>query len=132
LGNLTDELSQSVGLTYSEGEEELLKITAQLQSIDTSSDFFEAEKRRMKDEREAERARDIGEALAVGEEVADKDLKWLKKHQDQLAGASFRARARTGDGPLNLRRAKRGEEGAGQSSTLRLFALPPSLYRTFS
>ncbi len=84
LGDLTQSLSQDAGTTYSEGEEELLKITDQLGSITTSSDFFEEEKRRQKDQRDRERARDIREALTVGETVETKDARWLERYDKEI------------------------------------------------
>jgi segregation and condensation protein B len=81
LGDLTHRLSQQAGSSYSEGEEELIKITDELSSITTSSDFFEAEKQRMKEQKEKERAQDIREALAVGEQVDDKDVRWLERYE---------------------------------------------------
>ncbi|MGE4130467.1 MAG: SMC-Scp complex subunit ScpB [Bdellovibrionales bacterium] len=80
LGDLTEQLSEEVGKTYSEGEDELLKITDELQTISTSSEFFEQEKQRMKEKRDADRARDIRESILFGETVQDKDRRWLEKY----------------------------------------------------
>ncbi len=84
LHDITDDLSQKTGTTYSEGEEELNKITDQLQAIETSSDFFEKEKIRQKEQKELEKAQNIKEALAVGEEVSSRDKNWLKKYEEKL------------------------------------------------
>lgn len=84
LGDLTGELSLASSNTYSDGEQELLKITDQLTAIQTSSDFFEQEKARMKRKRDEERAQDIRESMIVGTEVPANDLKWLKKFETQL------------------------------------------------
>jgi segregation and condensation protein B len=81
LSDLTGQLSQEVGTTYSEGEDELLKITDELSTITTSSTFFEEEKVRLRDKRDAERAQDIREALAVGEPVEEKDQRWLERYE---------------------------------------------------
>lgn len=82
LSDLTGELSQSTtGISYSEGEDELLKITDELSHITTSSDFFEQEKVRLRDKRDLERAQDIREAIVVGEVVEDKDKKWLERYE---------------------------------------------------
>ena len=81
LSDLTGQLSQAVGATYSEAEDELLKITDELTNISTSSEFFEEEKRRQREKRDQERAQDIREALAVGEPVDDKDKKWLERYE---------------------------------------------------
>ncbi|MCH2534997.1 MAG: SMC-Scp complex subunit ScpB [Bdellovibrionales bacterium] len=88
LNEITDELSNDAGQSYSEHEEELEKITDKLSQISTSSDFFEQEKARQKQKRDAERAQDIEDKLALDEEVDKKDIKWLeryKKAQEELA-----------------------------------------------
>ena len=82
LSDLTGELStEVVAKSYSENEEELIDISNELQEINTSSDFFEDEKRRQKEKRDSERAQDITERLAVGEEVDEKDKRWLAKYE---------------------------------------------------
>lgn len=85
LDMITDSMSEDVGSTYSEGEEELEKISGQLSDINTSSEFFEDEKRRMKAKRDAEKARDIKEAIDLGEEVSNRDKNWLERYEAQLA-----------------------------------------------
>lgn len=85
LSSVTEGMSQAVSSTYSEGEEELLNITEKLSAIDTSSEFFEEEKRRQKDKRDREKASDLREALAVGELIEDKDRRWLEKYEAQIA-----------------------------------------------
>jgi segregation and condensation protein B len=85
LSDITENMSEQVTSSYSEGEEELTKITDTLSEIDTSSEFFEVEKKRQKEKREAERARDIRDALALGEEVEDKDKRWLERYETRLA-----------------------------------------------
>ena len=88
LNEITDELSNDAGQSYSEHEEELEKITDKLSQISTSSEFFEQEKARQKQKRDAERAQDIEDKLALDEEVDKKDIKWLeryKKAQEELA-----------------------------------------------
>lgn len=87
LGDLTEGLSQEVGITYSEAEDELMKITGELEQISTSSDFFEQEKQRQKMQREKERAQDIRDRIALGEEVETKDLTWLEKFDENLKQA---------------------------------------------
>jgi len=88
LGDLTEGLSQEVGTTYSEGEDELLKITGQLENITTSTDFFEQEKLRQKLAKDKERAQDIREAIALGDEVPQRDLNWLERFEEGLKQAS--------------------------------------------
>lgn len=80
LDQVADRLASEEMTSYSQGEEELEKITDTLSGINVSSEFFEQEKQRMKDKRDAERARDLQEALDVGEEIADKDQKWLERY----------------------------------------------------
>lgn len=84
LADITEGLIEKVGHSYSEGEEELLKISDQLDKIDTSSEFFEKEKLRQKQERDAEKARNLQDAIAVGEEVSTRDRNWLKKYEEQI------------------------------------------------
>ncbi len=84
IGDLTGELSMATASTYSDGESELIKITDQLTSIQTSSDFFEKEKIRQKRKRDEERAQDIRETMMLGSEVSSADTKWLKKYEAAL------------------------------------------------
>lgn len=85
LATVTDSMSEQVkSVSYSQGEEELGDIESELQTITTSSDFFEQEKVRQKQKRDAERAQDIRDAMTVGEEVAKKDINWLKKYDENL------------------------------------------------
>lgn len=86
LAMVTDTMSEEVkAVSYSEGEEELGMIEDQLTSISTSSDFFEQEKLRQKMKRDEEKAQNIREALAVGEEVPKRDVNWLKRYEEALA-----------------------------------------------
>lgn len=85
LGDVTEAMSQQIGSSYSEGEEELTKITDQLEKITSTTDFFEQEKIRQKQEKEKEKAQNIREALAVGETVSTRDINWLKKYDEALA-----------------------------------------------
>lgn len=100
LSDITGQLSQEVAGTYSQGEEELVKISDELAQIDVSSEFFEEEKRRQKEKRDRERAQDIREALAMNEKVEDKDRKWLERYEQsqkeqaqELADIEFVAEA---------------------------------------
>jgi segregation and condensation protein B len=83
LGDITEGLSQQVGATYSDGEEELNKITGQLEEIQTTTEFFEKEKQRQKEQRDSEKAQNLSDAIAVGEEVSSRDRNWLKRFQEQ-------------------------------------------------
>ncbi len=92
LSDVTDSMSEDYEGNYSEGEEELAKIEDTLEGIDTSSEFFEEEKRRQRDKRDRDRARDIREALDVGEEVEAKDVKWLERYDKKLEEEAEAAR----------------------------------------
>lgn len=84
LSDITDELSNQFTGGYSEGEEELMKINETLQSIDTSSDFFEQEKVREREKRDRERAQDIRERIVLGDSVEAKDQRWLDRYEAKL------------------------------------------------
>lgn len=89
LSDLTGQLSETVGTgSYSVGEEELLKITDELSTITTSSDFFEQEKERQRQKRDADRAQDIREKMIVGEEVEAKDKRWLERYDAAQVAAA--------------------------------------------
>lgn len=82
LGDLTDKLSQATATVYSEGEDELLKITEQLQEITTTTAFFENEKAQEKESKNQEKARLIREALSDPDRsasVSNRDKKWLER-----------------------------------------------------
>lgn len=85
LSTITDSMAEIVGTSYSQGEEELNKITEQLEEITTSSDFFEKEKQRQREKRDQEKAQNIREALALGEQVPTRDVNWLKRYDEALA-----------------------------------------------
>jgi segregation and condensation protein B len=85
LSDVTETMAEEFAGSYSEGEEELEKIEATLGDIDTSSEFFEEEKRRQREKRDRDRAQDIREALDVGEEVDPKDEKWLARYDEKIA-----------------------------------------------
>ncbi|AGH95552.1 SMC-Scp complex subunit ScpB [Pseudobdellovibrio exovorus] len=88
LSMVTDSMATEVkDVSYSQGEEELGEIEDQLTAISTSSDFFEQEKQRQKMKRDEERAQDIRDAMAVGEEVPKKDINWLKRYEEARLAA---------------------------------------------
>lgn len=88
LSTVTDAMATEVkDLSYSQGEEELGLIEEQLTSITTSSEFFEQEKARQKLKRDQERAQDIRDALAVGEEVSTRDKNWLTRFENIQNGS---------------------------------------------
>ncbi len=82
LSDVTASLSEQIGTSFSQGEEELIKITEQLEDITTSSDFFEQEKIRQKQKKESDKAQNIREALAVGESVPQRDINWLSRYEE--------------------------------------------------
>jgi segregation and condensation protein B len=85
LASITDSMSESFVGSYSQGEDELMKIQEQLEDIATTSNFFEEEKRRQAEKRDQERAQNIRDALAFGEPVSTRDSNWLKKYDEALA-----------------------------------------------
>ncbi len=88
LSDITDSMSQQVGSSYSDGEEELMSISESLQKVDTTTEFFEQEKLREKQRRDAEKAQSIREALAMGEQVSTRDCKWLVRYDMALSQAN--------------------------------------------
>ncbi len=85
LSDITDTMAQTVVSTYSDSEEDLQKIQSALSSVDTTTAFFEEEKKRIKLEESKARAQDIREAISVGETVDSKDIKWLSKFEAEQA-----------------------------------------------
>jgi segregation and condensation protein B len=88
LSSLTDALSEQISTNYSQGEDELLKISEQLEDITTTTNFFEDEKRRQAEKRDAEKAQNIREALEMGEPVSTRDTNWLAKFDEALAAGT--------------------------------------------
>ncbi len=88
LDMVTESMSKDAGITYSEGEEELNKIAEDLQKVTTTTDFFEQEKVRMRQQRDKERAQDLREALTVGELITVQDQRWLNKYDREQLSAS--------------------------------------------
>jgi segregation and condensation protein B len=93
LSDLTDRMSTELTSSYSEGEDELLKINEQLAQVDTTSEFFEQEKQRERDRRDRDRAQDLRERLVVGENVDEKDKKWLDRYEAKLLAQEQAAQA---------------------------------------
>jgi len=88
LSTITDSLAESAGSSYSQGEDELMKIQEQLEDIATTTSFFEEEKRRQAEKRDEEKAQNIREALAMSEPVGNRDINWLKKYDEALAAGT--------------------------------------------
>lgn len=105
LSDLTDQMSQVVGSTYSEGEDELTKINEQLKAVDTTSEFFEQEKIRERERRDRDRAQDIREKLVLEGAVEDKDRRWLERYEAKLLqpqpGVSLTTEAQTAEPNLD-------------------------------
>ncbi|MGE3975390.1 MAG: SMC-Scp complex subunit ScpB [Bdellovibrionales bacterium] len=77
------EMSMQVVQDHSR-EEEWSKITEQIAQIETSTDFFEQEKIRQRQERDKQRAEDIRDALNANEEVDSKEKRWLARYEASL------------------------------------------------
>lgn len=88
LADVTDEMSQALVGTYSDGEEELMKISATLEDIDVSSEFFEKEKLKQRESRDAEKATNLREAVMLGEEIPTRDKNWLQRYDEALASGT--------------------------------------------
>lgn len=130
LSDLTSAMSSENSTSYSVAEEELQDISESLKVIDTTSEFFEQEKVRQRVERDRDRAQDIRERITVGEDVDDKDRRWLSRFeakQEQIAQA---AQAGEATGPLVVEDetdgTSSGESVAGASFAKALSALSES------
>lgn len=96
LAMVTDSMATEIkDVSYSQGEEELGQIEEQLTSISTSSEFFEQEKQRQKMKRDEEKAQDIRDAMAVGEDVSKRDLNWLKRFEEEKSAMAAGAASAT-------------------------------------
>lgn len=116
LSMVTDSMAAEVkDVSYSQGEEELGAIEEQLTSITTSSDFFEQEKLRQRMKRDEEKAQNIREALAVGEEVPKRDVNWLAKYEASLNQAANGA-ADAVEAEVTAAEGADSEAGAGATS----------------
>ncbi len=85
LDMITDSLSQQAGTTYSQGEDELMNISSQLENIHTSSDFFEQEKRKEQERKNADKADRLREALEIGQSLSTRDKNWLMRYDQALS-----------------------------------------------
>jgi segregation and condensation protein B len=95
LSDITDRMSNDITSSYSEGEDELLKINDQLKSIDTTSEFFEQEKIRERERRDRDRAQDIRELIVIGDAVDEKDRRWLDRYESKLLAQEQAAQSGT-------------------------------------
>lgn len=84
LDQLTDKMSRDAGVAYSEGEDELQKIADTLADISVTSEFFEAEKLKERQRREAERADRIRDAIINEQTVSNRDRNWLVRYDEAL------------------------------------------------
>lgn len=113
LADLTGAMSTELKSSYTEGEEELNTIAESLKVIDTTSEFFEQEKVRQRIERDRERAQDIRERITVGEDVEDKDRRWLSRYEAKEEAAAQAAAAGAVAAPVVVE-----EEGEGLAAQL--------------
>lgn len=100
LASVTDAMSKHIGSSYSEGEEELGDISESLKAIDTTSEFFEQEKVRQRVERDREKAQDLRDKITFGDEVEDKDRRWLSRYEAKQQQMAQAAQAGESTGPL--------------------------------
>ena len=87
----TWETVQDMSLTYQQDhqkDEEWEKLTEEISKIETTTDFFEQEKKREKQLRDQQRAEDLREAMLNGQEIPTKDKKWLDRYEMALAAAA--------------------------------------------
>jgi segregation and condensation protein B len=84
LDQITGQLSREINGQYSEGEEELTKISEQLSEINTSSEFFDSEKVKARQLKEADKADRIRLALETGVSVSNRDRNWLIRYDEAL------------------------------------------------
>ncbi len=85
LGTLSDKIGLPSGKSYSDSENELLSITEELGTITTTTEFFEKEKIRERERKEAERAQDLRERKIVGETIPAEEDRWLTKFDARMA-----------------------------------------------
>ncbi len=88
LASITDSMSQHILGEYSAGEDELMKIEAQLGDIATTTNFFEEEKRRQAEKRDHDKAQVIRDALVMEEPVTNRDQNWLIKYDEAIAAGT--------------------------------------------
>ncbi len=110
LFSVTDSMANHIGTSYSEGEEELGDISESLKAIDTTSEFFEQEKIRQRVERDREKAQDLRDKLTFGDEVEEKDRRWLARYETKQEQIARAAEAGEASGPLIVE-----EEGVAES-----------------
>ncbi|QDK45533.1 SMC-Scp complex subunit ScpB [Bdellovibrio sp. ZAP7] len=119
LASITDSLvaTDVEHVSYSSGEDELMKISNQLEEITTSSTFFEEEKRRQAEKRDLERAQNIREALAMDEPVPTRDANWLKKYDDALAAGTTLVQIKAAESAAKMAALKAGKSADSEEST---------------
>ena len=82
------ETVQDMSLTYQQDpqqDQEWEKITEEISKIETTTSFFEDEKKREKQMRDQQRAEDLREEILNGQEISAKDKKWLERYEMALA-----------------------------------------------
>ncbi len=100
LSDLTGKLSEQFEGEYSASEEELGKISDQLSSISTETDFFEQEKQRQKEKKDFDKAESLKEALMVGELISTRDRNWLEKYEAAQLEKNQELTTKEGEEPL--------------------------------
>jgi segregation and condensation protein B len=116
LASITDSLvaSDVDTVSYSSGEDELMKISSQLEEISTSSDFFAEEKRRQAEKRDLERAQNIRDALAMDEPVPTRDANWLKKYDEALAAGTTLVQIKAAESAAKMAALKNGSANSSE------------------
>lgn len=84
LSTLSGKIGLPQGKSYSDSESELLTITDELATIDTTTEFFEQEKLRERERRDNEKAQDLRERKIVGETLAPEEEKWLSRFEARM------------------------------------------------
>lgn len=120
LADVTEAMSEQIATgAYSTGEEELEKIQNQLEQISTSSEFFEKEKIRQREQRDKARAQDIRDALTMGETVPNRDVNWLKKFDEAIAAGTTLAALEEAAKAAKLAAMKEGAKPAADGEATR-------------
>lgn len=119
LASITDSLvaSDVENVSYSSGEDELMKISSQLEEISTSSDFFAEEKRRQAEKRDLERAQNIRDALAMDEPVPTRDANWLKKYDEALAAGTTLVQIKAAESAAKMAALKNGSVNSSEGGS---------------
>lgn len=88
LDSITNRYAEEGPASYSVGEAELAAIGSEIDSVQTSSEFFEQEKILQRERRDSERAQSLREGIVLGETLSEKDAKWLTQYEARIAGVN--------------------------------------------